>query len=219
MQSGLILNRVRQMAKDKDIPVLVFCEDVAASGGYMLALAGDEIFAHDASVIGSIGVIYAGFGYSEAIKKLGIQRRVHTAGENKAMLDPFSPEKKEDVERIKALQGEIHEYFKAQVRERRGRRLRGKRSNIFNGDVWTAKEAKKLGLIDDIGDMRSVLKDRFGERVRIRAINPKKPKFGGLRGLIGNASGRISQDYWPASWSDDLLESIETRSMWDRWGL
>lgn len=219
VQSALILDRIRELAKDKNIPVLAFCEDVAASGGYMLALAGDEIYAHEASVLGSIGVVYAGFGFNKALDKLGVERRLYTSGEQKSLLDPFSPEKKQDIERLSHIQEEIHEYFKSRVRERRGKRLKGPRAKIFSGDVWLGKEAHKLGLIDDTANMRSFLKDRFGKRVRIRQIKPKKEPFGFLNMLRDiNSKDGVSVSA-PSSWSDDVLDTIETRSYWDRWGL
>ena len=223
VQSALILDRIRDLAKDKDIKVLTFCEDVAASGGYMLALAGDEIYAHEASVLGSIGVVYAGFGFTSALEKLGVERRLYTAGENKSLLDPFSPESEDDIKRLKHIQSEIHDYFIARVKERRGKRLKGVRAKLFSGDVWLGKEAHKLGLIDDIANMRSFLRDRFGERVRIRTIKPKKEAFGlfsMLRGLDSKSSVHISDEgFLPSTWSDDILETIEVRSFWDRWGL
>ncbi len=219
VQSALILDRIRNLAKDKDISVLTFCEDVAASGGYMLALAGDEIYAHEASILGSIGVVYSGFGFDKVLDKFGVERRLYTSGEQKSLLDPFSPEKKEDVKRLQHIQGEIHEYFKSKVRERRGKRLKGPKAKVFSGDVWLGKEAQKLGLIDDTADMRTFLKDRFGDRVRVRTIKPKKEPFGllsMLRGIDSKSDVSVSSG---GSWSDDVLDTIETRSYWDRWGL
>ncbi|MCH8203105.1 MAG: S49 family peptidase [Proteobacteria bacterium] len=218
VQSALIMQRVRALAKERDVPVLVFAEDVAASGGYLLALAGDEIFAHETSIIGSIGVVFAGFGFSEAIAKLGIERRLYTAGEDKAILDPFSPEKEKDVARLRDLQAEVHDYFKDVVKERRGQRLKGPRAKLFSGDVWTGKEALELGLIDGIGEMRSVLRERFGENVRIRKVAPRKRSLTSLFGLatlFDRGSGEIAA----ASWADDLLAAVEARALWDRFGL
>ena len=217
VQSAMITDRIRSLAKDKDIPVIAFCEDVAASGGYMLALAGDEIYAHETSIVGSIGVIYAGFGFVETIKKLGIDRRVYTAGEKKFMLDSFSKEKEEDIEKIKGLQKNIHESFKAMVRDRRGKRLKGPRGEIFSGDVWTGKDAEKHGLIDGLGEMRTFMKDRFGDRVRFRHIKMKRPTLGSLLDL--RHSSKVGTNLLPQSWADDVLETVETRSFWDRWGL
>lgn len=218
VQSALILQRIRALAKEKDVPVLVFAEDVAASGGYMLALAGDEIFVHEASIIGSIGVVYAGFGFTDAIQKLGIERRLYTAGDQKALLDPFSPEKKKDVERLRDLQVEVHEYFKHIVRERRGRRLKGRRAKLFSGDVWTGKEAVKLGLVDGIGELREVIRQRFGKRVRIRRLALRKRSLASIFGFSRLYSGE-SDGFSRASWADDFFEAVEVRSMWDRFGL
>jgi len=220
VQSALIMQRIRDMAREKDIPVLAFCEDVAASGGYMLALAGDEIYAHETSLVGSIGVIHASFGFADAISRLGIERRVHTAGEHKSILDPFRPEQEEDVIKLKGLQTEMHDYFKALVLDRRGKRLKGVRNKLFSGDIWLGKEAHKLGLIDGVFEMRSFLRDRFGDRVRIRMINPRRPKWGGLvRDLRLGSSALGSSASNEGNWSEDLLQTIEVRSIWERWGL
>lgn len=222
VQSGMMLDRIRNLAKEKDILVLTFCEDVAASGGYMLALAGDEIYAHDASILGSIGVVYSGFGFTKAIEKLGVERRLYTAGEQKSLLDPFSPENKDDVKRLKHIQSEIHDYFISKVKERRGKRLKGVRTKLFSGDVWLGSEAKKLGLIDDVADMRTFLRDRFGKRVKIRTIKPKKEALGllsVLRGIDARSNVEVDTGYAKPSIADDVLETIETRSFWDRWGL
>jgi len=210
VQSALIVQRIRALAEEKDVPVLAFAEDVAASGGYMLCLAGDEIFAHEASIIGSIGVVAAGFGFSEAIGRLGVERRLYTAGENKARLDPFSPEKPEDVDWLKGLQDEIHTYFKSLVRERRGRRLPKEGPDLFNGDVWLGTTATELGLIDGLGDARATLRERFGKKVRIKTIAPKR---GLLSGLAGRGGGEA------AGFADQLLASVEARLMWSRFGL
>jgi len=212
VQSALILKRIRDLANEKDVPVLAFCEDVAASGGYMLALAGDEIYAHEASIVGSIGVVSASFGFHEAIRKLGIERRLYAEGERKAMLDPFSPEDKDDVARLKDIQKEVHEFFKARVRARRGKRLKGQRAKIYSGDIWTGTEAKKLGVVDAIGDMRAVLRDKFGENVRIRTIASRKPRLAGLFGM-GSRTG-VSGDF-----AEGLIDTLEERSHWQRWGL
>jgi len=216
VQSALIMQRIRALAEEKDVPVLAFTEDVAASGGYMLALAGDEIFAHDASILGSIGVIAAGFGFSEAIDKLGIERRLYTAGENKARLDPFSPEKEEDVAWLKGLQGDIHEYFKSLVEERRGRRLNRKEADLYTGDVWLGQKALELGLIDGLGDARTVLRERFGKKVRFKTISAKKGLFSGLFGGRGDEPG---EERNLAALPDQALAALEARLMWNRFGL
>jgi len=220
VQSALVMKRIRDFAKEKDVPVIAFAEDVAASGGYFLALAGDEIYAHEASIVGSIGVIYAGFGLDEAIAKLGIARRLYTAGEKKSMLDPFSAEKEEDVKRLKGIQGDVHEYFKSVVRDRRGRKLKGKRAELFSGDVWTGEEALKLGLIDGIGEARAVLRERFGEKVRLRTIAARRR---GLLSMLGFGRGAGQEARMPlfgsVNWADDLLAAISERTFWGRWGL
>ena len=209
VQSALIHARIRELAEEKNLPVIVFCEDVAASGGYWLACAGDEIYADESSVIGSIGVIYAGFGYVEAIRKLGVERRVHTAGENKSILDPFKPERVEDVEHLKSLQADIHGAFKALVTSRRGARLRSDDPEIFSGAFWAGRQALARGLVDGIGHLHQVLKARYGEKLVIRTISPaqgwglKKLGFGvEVPDIAGNT-----------------MDALETRALWSRFGL
>ncbi len=220
VQSAMITKRIRDLAREKDVPVLAFAEDVAASGGYMLALAGDEIYANESSIIGSIGVIASGFGFDKAIEKLGIDRRLYTAGERKAMLDSFSPEKEEDVERLKEIQEEVHEHFKSLVRERRGKRLKGLRGRLFSGDVFTGTDAVKMGLVDGLGDAREVLRDRFGKKVRLRLIGERKPRLGSILGLRRGSdtltSGGIGQI---EDMPHGLLAAIEERLFWNRFGL
>ena len=172
-QSSLIGARIRRLAEEKQVPVYAFCQDVAASGGYWLACAADEIYADKTSIVGSIGVIAAGFGFHEAIAKLGIERRVHTAGESKSMWDPFKPEQEKDVERLKALQGNIHDVFIDWVKERRGDRL-GDDANLFTGEVWVGEGAVSAGLIDGIGHLVPTLKTRFGEKTRFRVMGRKR---------------------------------------------
>lgn len=219
VQSAMITKRIRDLASEKHIPVLAFAEDVAASGGYMLALAGDEIYANESSLIGSIGVISAGFGFTKAIEKIGVERRLYTAGESKAMLDSFSEEKEEDVARLKEIQAEIHENFKKMVRDRRGKRLKGLRGRIFSGDVFTGPEAIKLGLIDDLGDIRTVLRDRFGEKVKFQVFGEKKPRLGSLLGLgqkfDSELNGSVGISHLPSA----ALAAIEERLFWNRFGL
>ena len=173
-QSSLIHKRIRAFADEKDIPVFAFAEDAAASGGYMLACAADEIFADANSIIGSIGVISSGFGFTGLIEKLGVERRVHSAGENKAMLDPFQPENPEHVARLLALQKDIHEGFKRMVKGRRGSRLLGDEAKLFSGEFWTAGHALSLGLIDGIGDVRTIMRARYGDDVVLRPIAPSR---------------------------------------------
>ena len=177
MQSALIHDRIRALAKEKGIKVLTFAEDVAASGGYMLALAGDEIYAHENSIVGSIGVVSAGFGFDKLIEKIGVERRVHTAGERKAMLDPFKPEDPRDAAHLEALQREVHESFKAMVRTRRDGKLKGDEKELFTGAFWTGAKAKELGLIDGLGDLRSICRAKFGDKVEFRVVTPRRSWF------------------------------------------
>lgn len=208
VQSALIHARIRALSAEKKIPVIAFCEDVAASGGYWLACAGDEIYADSSSIVGSIGVIAAGFGFVDTLKKLGIERRVHTAGESKSILDPFQPEKPEDVERLKSLQRDVHEDFKTLVRTRRNGKLRGDEADLFSGAFWSGRQAHALGLIDGIGHMREVLKARFGEKTEFRLI--ARPQGWGLRRLgFGSTIDPVS----------GLIDAMEIRALWGRFGL
>jgi len=219
VQSALITKRIRDLAAEKHIPVLAFAEDVAASGGYMLALAGDEIYANESSLLGSIGVVSSGFGFTEAIAKIGVERRLYTAGESKAMLDSFSEEKEEDVARLREMQNEIHEHFKKMVRDRRGKRLKGLRGKIFSGEVFTGHEAVKLGLADDLGDMRAVLRDRFGEKVKFEVLSEKKSRFGSLLGLKQSGDMRASLGGGMADLPSAAISAIEERLIWNKFGL
>jgi signal peptide peptidase SppA len=209
VQSALIHARIRELAAEKNIPVLVFCEDVAASGGYWLACAGDEIYADESSVIGSIGVISAGFGFVDAIAKLGVERRVHASGESKSMLDPFQPEKPEDVAHLKGLQADIHQAFKDLVRKRRGRKLTVAEAELFSGAFWSGRQALARGLVDGIGHLHQVLKGRFGEKVVIRNI--QQSQGWGIRRL---GFGVESIDF-----AGSALDALETRALWSRFGL
>lgn len=175
-QSALIAARIRRMADEKKVPVIAFCEDVAASGGYWLATAADEIFADDNSILGSIGVIYAGFGFHALLERQGVERRVHTAGRSKSLLDPFKPETPEDVERIIRLQTVIHGNFIEQVKSRRNGKLPAG-ADLFTGEVWVGPEAQAVGLIDGIGHLAPTIKARFGEKTRFRVITPKRSLF------------------------------------------
>lgn len=209
VQSALIHGRIRALADEHRVPVLVFCEDVAASGGYWLACAGDEIYADESSVIGSIGVIYAGFGFVEAIRKLGVERRVHTAGENKSILDPFKPERLEDLEHLKSLQGEIHDAFKALVMARRGAKLKRDDPELFSGAFWAGRQALTRGLVDGIGHMHQVLKARFGDKLVIRTVSPSQGW--GLKKLgFGVEVSEIA---------GHTIDALETRALWSRFGL
>lgn len=193
VQSALIAARIRALSAEKSLPVLAFVEDVAASGGYWLATAADEIFADEASVVGSIGVISAGFGFNEAITRLGIERRVHTAGENKSILDPFRPEKPEDVARLEAILQDLHGVFRAQVEGRRGARLKTDDPELFSGAFWTARGAMERGLIDGIGHFRPVLRQRYGDKVQIVPVKAKQPLFKRLTGGGIGAEGLVSE--------------------------
>ncbi len=216
VQSRLIFQRIRALAEEKQKKVLIFVEDVAASGGYMIALAGDEIFADPTSIVGSIGVVSGGFGFPEMLKKIGIERRVYTAGENKVILDPFQPEKDSDIEYLKTLQVEIHKVFIDMVKMRRGERLSDD-GEIFSGLFWTGSKGLELGLIDGLGDMREVLKRRFGKDVRLELIGSARTLFGKrLPGVEMTAPG-IGEI--AAQAGAGLAASIEERALWSRYGL
>ena len=174
VQSHLIYNFIRLQAKKNKKKVIVFAEDVAASGGYLIACAGDEIFANSSSIIGSIGVIYSSFGFTELIKKIGVERRVHTAGKNKSTLDPFLDEKKDDIERLKSIQLDLHKDFINVVEKSRGSKLKKSEVELFSGEFWSGSKAKDLGLIDQIGDANQVLREKFGEDVVIKKLKNQK---------------------------------------------
>ena len=214
-QSHLIFRRIRQLSEEKKIPVLAFIEDVGASGGYMLACAADEIICDDYSIVGSIGVVGGSFGFPKLLEKLGVERRLYTSGERKVMLDPFLPEQPEDVKRIKALQKDIHAHFIALVKERRGTRLKGPDKTLFSGEFWVAEKAIELGLADHRGDVRSCLRKRYGDKVRMPLIAAEKGFF--ARRIPG--IGLIEQLSDRAGLADDLISALETRAMWSRYGL
>lgn len=214
-QSHLIFRRIRLLAEEKKIPVLAFIEDVGASGGYMLACAADEIICDQYSIVGSIGVVGGSFGFVELMNKLGIERRVYASGERKVMLDPFQPEKPDDVKRIKAIQKDIHDHFIALVRERRGPRLNGAEKTLFSGEFWTAQRALELGLVDGIGDLRSTLRDRYGEKVRTPLVVADRTFFGRRVPGIRLAETLAGKD----GLADDLLSALEARSLWSRYGI
>ena len=206
VQSALIHNRIRQLAMEKRVPVVAFAEDVAASGGYWLALAADEIYADPNSIVGSIGVVSAGFGFPRLLERIGVERRVHTQGAHKTLLDPFRDERPEDVERLLALQRDMHDSFKAMVRERRGIKLKADDATLFEGDIWTGRRALELGLIDGLGDLRSVMRARYGDKVRLRRIGERTSW---LRRRLGFGSGLVRE----------TLAELEERAMWARYGL
>ncbi len=217
VQSNLIFKRVRQLAEEKDIPVYAFAEDVAASGGYMLALAADEIYADPSSIVGSIGVVSAMFGFDKLIEKIGVERRVHTAGKSKSILDPFQPEKAADVRRLKELQGDIHETFKDMVRTRREGRLTGKEDDLFTGAFWTGGRALELGLIDGIGDLRGVLTEKFGDKVKLKLVTQPRSLLRRVLPVSGIGAGKDIR--LMDGWADELLGALEARAIWTRFGL
>jgi len=217
VQSALIARRIRQLAAEKEVPVVAFAEDVAASGGYWLACAADEIYADANSIIGSIGVIASGFGFSELIAKIGVERRIYTAGEKKSLLDPFRPENPDDVARLKAVQAEIHDNFQSWVRERRGDRLAASPETIFSGEFWSGQKAQELGLIDGIDDLRSAMRRRFGDEVKLRLVTGRESWLRRRLPFRGGEGEGLS--LLPVSWADDLLGAVEARAWWNRYGL
>ena len=205
VQSHLIYKFIRAQAKKSKIKVIVFAEDVAASGGYLIACAGDEIYANSSSIIGSIGVIYSSFGFTELIKKIGVERRVHTAGKNKSSLDPFQEEKLEDIERLKNIQLDLHKDFIKVVEESRGTKLKTDGIELFSGEFWAGSKAKELGLIDGLGNANEILKEKFGEDVVIKKFEKPKGWFS------KKFSSSINQ-------VDQLASILEERSIWQRYG-
>jgi signal peptide peptidase SppA len=201
-QSALVGERIRELADRKGVPVIAFCEDVAASGGYWLACAADEIYAHSSSLVGSIGVVTAGFGLNGLLERVGVERRVYTAGPHKVRLDPFRPEKDEDVEWLKGLQAQLHEQFVSWVTGRRGDRL-ADGEDLFTGEVWTGAKAAELGLVDGVGNLRGVLSERYPD-AELTVAEPKRPLLARLG--IGGAT-------------QSLLSAVEHRAMWSRYGL
>ncbi|MBE8519061.1 S49 family peptidase [Amycolatopsis sp. H6(2020)] len=203
-QSGLVAERIRQLADEKNVPVLAFCEDVAASGGYWLACAADEIYAHRTSMVGSIGVISGGFGFTGLLERFGIERRLHTAGANKSRLDPFSPEKPEDVEWLKKMHTQLHELFVNWVKERRGDRLTDT-EDLFTGDVWLGAKAVELGLADGLGSLRQIITERYPD-AEISVAEPKRP----LLARLGIGA--------PAA-ASAVLDAVTQKAAWSRFGL
>lgn len=216
-QSALIGNSIRRLAEEKNIPVLAFTEDVAASGGYWLACAADEIYAQESSIVGSIGVISASFGFQDLIARYGIERRVHTSGKNKGFLDPFQEEKPEDVKRLKGLQQDIHDIFKDWVRSRRGEKLNADEKTIFEGQFWTAATALSYGIIDGVGDLRSVCKERYGKEIKFVDLSPDRGFFASLFSSKLSNSGLLQQG--GASLAQDMIDTAEERAIWGRYGL
>ncbi|MGO4618689.1 S49 family peptidase [Ensifer sp. 2YAB10] len=216
VQSRLIYQRIRDLAQEKKKRVLIFVEDVAASGGYMIALAGDEIIADPTSIVGSIGVVSGGFGFPELLKKIGVERRVYTAGENKVMLDPFQPEKENDIAFLKNLQLDIHDTFIQMVKARRGQLLADD-PDIFSGLFWTGRRGLELGIIDGLGDLRGEVKKRYGDKARLELIQPVRSLFG--RRQTGAAVAGAIVEPLAASAAAGLAEAIEERALWARFGL
>ncbi len=210
VQSRLIYRRIRDLAEEKHKRVLVFVEDVAASGGYMIACAGDEIFADPSSVVGSIGVVSSSFGFPELLKKIGVERRVYTAGKNKVSLDPFQPEKKADVDHLKALQLEIHETFINLVKESRGSKLVDD-PDLFTGMFWTGKKGKELGLVDELSDLRSLVKQRYGRDAKMHLVSAS-------RSLLRRKTPAISAGL-VSTLVDGVVQSADERALWQRYGL
>ncbi|MEC8371425.1 MAG: S49 family peptidase [Pseudomonadota bacterium] len=207
VQAALIARRIRQLAEEKEIPIYAFCEDVAASGGYWLACAAEEIYADPASIVGSIGVISAGFGFVDLLEKVGVERRVHTSGDKKGMLDPFVAEKADDIERLRDIQEDIHEQFKDYVRDRRAAKLTANESVLFSGEFWTGRRGMELGLVDGLGDLRSVMREKFGEKVNLRLVGVRKRL--GLGRLLGGQ----------ADLAGNAFAAVEERLHWGRFGL
>ncbi|NBN78908.1 S49 family peptidase [Microvirga tunisiensis] len=212
VQSRLITRRIRDLAAEHGKHVLVFVEDVAASGGYMIAVAGDEIIVDPSSIVGSIGVIFSGFGFTGLIDRIGVERRVYTAGSNKSQLDPFRPENPDEIAHIRQLQLEIHEVFIDLVKERRGGRL-ADHPDLFTGQFWAGRAAVGLGLADREGDLRSVVREKYGARAELRLVNPPRGLFGRRNG------GGVAASLLPATYADDLMAAVEARTLWSRYGL
>jgi signal peptide peptidase SppA len=218
VQSRQIYLRIRQLAAEKKLPVLVFVEDVAASGGYMIACAGDEILCDPSSILGSIGVVGGSFGFQELIRKIGVERRLYTAGAHKAMLDPFLPENPEDVERVKALQREIHAIFIALVKQSRGARLKAADDVLFSGEYWAGETSVSLGLADAIGDLRSTLRARYGDKVLTPVIAPASGLLSGLLGRKSAGAGTLASLEGIAGLPDELISALESRAIWAKFG-
>jgi signal peptide peptidase SppA len=223
VQSHLIYRRIRQLAEEKEKPVIAFVEDVGASGGYMVACAADEIICDVSSIVGSIGVVGGSFGFPRLMERLGIERRLYTAGEHKAMLDPFLPENPDDVERLKALQTEIHQGFIDLVKQSRGARLKGPEKTLFSGEYWTGPKAIELGLADAIGELRSTLRTRFGDKVMTPLIAAERSLFGRARpGIASHASHNVMpHDFMShgAELAGGIISALEARALWARYGL
>src|SRR5436309_1758631 len=218
VQSRQIYLRIRQLAAEKKLPVLVFVEDVAASGGYMIACAGDEIFCDPSSIMGSIGVVGGTFGFQELIKRIGVERRLYKAGEHKGMLDPFLPENPDDITRIKAIQREIHALFISLVKERRGARLNGTDDVLFTGEYWAGETSISLGLADAVGDLRSTLRARYGDKVVTPLVAPSTGLLSGFLGRKSAGAGTLASLDGFTGFPDELISALESRAIWAKFG-
>jgi len=216
VQSHLIFRRIRELAEEHELPVIAFIEDVGASGGYMIACAADEIVCDASSMVGSVGVVGGTFGFHKLIEKIGVERRLYTAGERKVLLDPFLPEKPEDVKRLKAIQKDIHENFIALVKARRGGKLQGPEKTLFSGEFWTGARAVELGLADSLGELRAVLRARFGEKVLTPLVNAERSSM--LRRLLGAESHGGDLVGRPGL-GEEMISALEARALWARYGL
>ena len=217
VQSAQIAARIRQLSKENKIPVFAFAEDIAASGGYWLMLAADEIYADAMSVVGSIGVISAGFGFQDLIAKMGIERRVHAQGAHKSFLDPFKPENPADIERLDAIQKDIHKQFITTVRQRRGDHLVAADDSVFNGDIWTGERALEIGLVDGLGDMRTIMRRKYGPDVRFLTVERPMNWLERKLGRIGLQAPTDPGERM--GWAGDLISAVEERAHWARFGL
>jgi signal peptide peptidase SppA len=215
VQSSLIAGRIRDLAREKEKTVVAFVEDIAASGGYWLALAADEIFVDRSSIVGSIGVISTGFGLHGAIDRLGIERRVHTTGPRKSLLDPFRPEQPGDLEVLRELQADIFASFRAHVLARRGGRLRLAEEELFSGRVWSGEKAVAHGLVDGLGELRALMRERHGEKVRLRVMNRQRNWL--QRRFGSGGQGRMASEL--AGLLPEVLAEVEAAALWRRYGL
>ena len=219
VQSRQIFQRIRDLAREKNVRVYIFADDVVASGGYMIACAADEIYADPSSIVGSIGVLYSSFGVVEAIHKLGIERRVHTAGEKKMALDMFQPENPDDIARLKNIQRVIHKDFIDLVRERRGRKIEAHGDSLFTGEFWSGRQALELGLIDGIMDLRTKMRELYGDKVRLKLVSAERGLFRWRTPGIGSALDVLTARPTAMSIADDVISAVEARAVWARFGL
>jgi serine protease SohB len=218
VQSRLIYERIRTLATEKSRKVFAFAEDVAASGGYMIACAADEIYADASSLVGSIGVLSAGFGFTDLIQKLGVERRVYTSGENKFQLDPFKPENPDEVSRLKKIQEIVHEDFIALVKASRGPRIANADGRLFTGEFWSGRQALELGLIDGIIDIRTKMRSLYGEDVRLKLIAPERGLFRRRSAGVSLSGGEFGISF-PQGFADEVISALEERALWARFGL